>query len=191
MAIETLANLEVYDSSVWNWPNGTGKGVSVYDSSSWNIVKEIYVYDSGAWHYVHPCRATSCTISTTNNGFCPSIPGYYRTSMFGSGPTPQAVAGTGHYYFWKYYRRFSIISSADCTSKAWSFLGSTTAITGGFTKTSGNISTGYVLGGPTTNLWTQFQARLFHSVYGEMTQAEGGIATSTVKPGKRDDCGPE
>lgn len=193
MAIETLANLEVYDSSAWHFANGVSKGLSVYDSSSWNIVKEAYVYDSGAWHYVHPIRAVSCYISTTYNGGCPSLNGYYRATMTAAGPSPQATAGTGSFYYWRYYRRVSTISSAHCQTLSWGFMGTTTGLTSGLSKTTYNISTGAPMVGSITNLWTQFQARLVHSVH-PFTEAMGAYATSIVKGGKRElDCdgGPE
>lgn len=189
MAVETLANLEVYDSAAWKFPNGTGKGVSVYDSSSWNIVKEIYVYDAGAWHYVHPIRATSCTISTTSNGSCPSTSGYYRASSFAIGPAPQAIAGTGDYYDWSFYRRQSTVSAAHCITLGWSFQATSTPLTGGLGKTTGNIAHGKPFTGSVTNLWTQFQCRLNHSTKGQMTEAEGGHATSIVKSAKTEECG--
>lgn len=185
MAIETLANLQVYDTT-WKYPTGTDKGVSVFDTT-WKIVKEIYVRDGGSWKYVHPVRA-GATILLGSDGVCDSSNATNAIRMRMDGPLPQVTAGTGHYYFWKWYWRNSTVSAVHILTLGWGFQGSSTGITASIVV-SPNSGQGYVREAGTANRWTQMQCRLNHSVYGEMTEAEGGIATTIVKGSKTKDCG--
>lgn len=195
MAIETLANLEVYDASTWKYPSGSTKGVSVYDSSSWNVCKEIYVYDSGAWHYVHPIRVvnpTTLSVTELQGGCDPDVNAKARLTMRMEGPLPQVIAGTGSFYYWRYYRKVSSISEAHLLGLSFLFSGTSLGIS------SANMTTAYmghswIGGGSTVDRWAQYQARIIHSVLGEMGAAAGGISTSLVQYGKTQTCdgGPE
>lgn len=186
MAIETLANLEVRDGGVWKYPSEINRGVSVLDTT-WKIVKEIYVRDSGAWHYVHPIKV-GFSILLGSNGTCEGSNATNGIRMRSVGPLPQGTAGTGHYYFWKWYWRNSTVSSAHCQIQSWVFQGSSAKITANLVVSS-NSTQGYVRESGTANRWTQMQCRINHSVYGEMTEAEGGISTTIVKGTKTKTCG--
>lgn len=187
MAIETLANMHVYDGGVWKYPTGADRGISVFDLGTWKIVKEIYVRDGGSWKFVHPVQAGfSILISTT--GVCDSSNATNSIRMRMTGPLPQGTVGSGHYYYWKFYWRNSSISSSHCQIQAWVFKGSTSKITASIVVSTAS-SQGYVRETGTANRWTQMQCRLNHSVYGEMTDAEGGRAVTIVKGTKTKDCG--
>lgn len=189
MAIETLANFEVYDTG-WKYPNGVNKGVEVYDAASWHIVKEIYVRNLGVWKFVHPVRAGLASLTGTN-GVCDSTNATNSIRMNMVGPLPQKTAGTGTFYQWKYYWRNSTVSASHCEAQAWTFQGTSLGITAALTISAAS-GQGYVrerFG--VANRWTQMQCRLYNTAYGEMTAAEGGIGTTIVKGSKTADCGPK
>lgn len=189
MALGTLAQPWAWDAGAWVKGSGTNKGMWARDAGSWKVVKELYAHNGTSWNKVHPVHGVSCTIVQLTGGTCNVINGTYRIDSAWSGPQPQWTSNFNTFYQVFNYERKSSISQADLLSRAWSSLGSTGTMTSN-NFTGGSRALSYVITTGITNRWMQAQARLAHSVDGELTTAQGGVVTSVVWKRRADPCNP-
>lgn len=192
MAVETLAQPYVFDefgTNDWEIGDGTSAGMWVFKFvTGWVPVLELYVYGSGQWNYVIPIRGVSCQIQSVSNGTCGAVDASFKIKSTWLGPQPQKTSGTGDFYQIKSYDRFSNVSAADLLTQPWN-LRSTISLTQSVMLPAAAHTYGFVITTGVTQKWHQAQARLVHTVTGEVPEASGGIVTSLFRKIVVDDCG--